>query len=106
MNVVTAPQSGVQASHPDAMTTAMAALQSQIDSLRTAISSNANIQIAGTYAHATARGIEFVELFQRPLAFGYSDIRQRFDIKSINKGYEDFCVDARGDTPRTLTQKD
>jgi hypothetical protein len=103
MNVVTAPQSGVQASNPDAMTTAMAALQSQIDSLRAAISSNANIQIAGTYAHATARGIEFVELFQRPLAFGYTPIARAFDI---DRGYEAFCADTRGDMLPPLEKKE
>ena len=66
MNVVTPAAPGTQpapANPPGAGE--LAALQSQIDALRSAISSNANIQAGAAYARATARGIEFVELFQR-----------------------------------------
>ncbi|MFO1129645.1 MAG: hypothetical protein U1E66_14565 [Rhodospirillales bacterium] len=103
MNVVTpttgtqAGQSGgTQAPQPNAATAGdIAALQSQVDALRSAINSNANIQAGATYARATARGIEFVELFQRPLAFGYLAFipGQAFDPKN---GYSDFCTYADG----------
>jgi hypothetical protein len=65
MNVVTPASPGTQPAQPSALSGEIAALQSQIDALRSAISSNANIQAGATYARATARGIEFVELFQR-----------------------------------------
>ena len=93
MNVVTAPQGTTK---PDAVTAQMLALQTQMDALRSAVMSNSNIQVAATYAHATARGIEFVDLFQRPLAFGYVPLAEAFEI---TRGLSDFCLEALG-TPR------
>jgi hypothetical protein len=100
MNVVTTSQ-GTQAAKPDAATSQMSALQNQIDALRSAVSSNSNIQVAGTYARVTARGIEFVDLFQRPLAFGYVPIGATF---AIERGFEDFCARARGELPTTSSR--
>ncbi len=93
MNVVTPPASGAK---PDAVTAELASLQTQMDALRSAISSSSNIQVAGTFARATARGIEFVDLFQRPLAFGYVAIAESF---LPERGLNDFCLDAQGIDP-------
>lgn len=42
-----------------------------IQSLRTALSSSTQAGFATTVARATARGVELVDVFDRPLAFGY-----------------------------------
>jgi hypothetical protein len=91
MSIVAAPQSGAQGSKPDAAAAQLAALQQQIDGLRAAISSTSNIQVSGTFARATARGIEFLDLFERPLAFDYVPVAEPF-----NAGLKSFCADARG----------
>jgi hypothetical protein len=93
MNVIQPTPTGSQGA-PPATSADVAALQQQIDALRTAVSSNANIQVGGTFARATARGIEFVELFQRPLAFGYVALISKNE-PDMERSYQDFCYFAK-----------
>lgn len=50
------------------------AIQQQLDQLRTGLASGSNIQLAASFARATATGVELVQLFDRPLAFGYQPV--------------------------------
>lgn len=49
-------------------------LNTTIQALRSAVASQTNAGLAGMAAHATARGVELVQAFERPLAFGYDAI--------------------------------
>jgi hypothetical protein len=74
----------------DETTAQLSALQNQIDSLRAALVNTSNQQFAGTFARATAQGIEFVDLFQRPMAFGYFPFGEKLEAE---KGFSAFCAD-------------
>ncbi|MFI5032755.1 MAG: hypothetical protein ACHQPH_18835, partial [Reyranellales bacterium] len=93
MNVVTAPAAGgAPATAADALAAKVASLQAQVDALRGAVASNTNIQVGATFTRATARGIEMIDLFQRPLAFGYVPFR-----RDKSRGLASFCAAARGE---------
>lgn len=53
---------------------AMAALQQQLEQLRAALVNASGPQLGATFARAAATGIELVQLFDRPLAFGYQAV--------------------------------
>lgn len=78
----------------DPLQAKVAALQAQVDSMRSALASTTNAQFGATYTQATSRGIEFVSLFQRPLAFGYVPFRRPYDpVGGLGK----FCSVAESD---------
>ncbi|WP_137179108.1 hypothetical protein [Roseomonas sp. AR75] len=52
----------------DARLTAMAA---ELESLRSQVAGGTGAQVAATLMRSTARGVELVDIFDRPLAFGY-----------------------------------
>ena len=56
---------------------AIDALSAQLEALRTSLARDGNIQLGLQAARATATGIELVQLFDRPLAFGYQALRVR-----------------------------
>jgi hypothetical protein len=60
----------------DTTGTGNAALKAQIDALNAQVAAirttqNSNTNVAGSFARATTQGVELVELFDRPVAFGY-----------------------------------
>ena len=66
-----APAAGSTGAAIAAQTAMIAGLQAQIDQLRTGLATGSNAQIAASFARATAVGVELVQVFDRPLAFGY-----------------------------------
>ena len=98
ISIVNAPQttgSAPAAAGNSQLAAQVAALQAQVDAMRSAVSSNTNIQVGASYTQATARGIEMVDLFQRPLAFGHAPVAIEFHIE---RGLDDYCRAARGET--------
>jgi hypothetical protein len=65
------PAAGSPAEAAAANAAAITALQGQMEQLRGAITSGGNTQISLSLARAAGTGIELVQLFDRPLAFGY-----------------------------------
>lgn len=98
MNVATGSQPGT--TKTDALSAQLASLQAQMDAMRNAMINASGVQLAGSYSRITARGVEFVDLFQRPVAFGYLPFAQAFPDDFKERGFGDFCADARG-TPVT-----
>ncbi len=81
--------SGTGASEKSVKNEDLAALKEEIASIRTAVSGGQNIQFGITGARATATGIELVDSFDRPLAFGYTAFGEKFqkgdDLSKICK---------------------
>lgn len=71
INANLAPPSNANAPGEAANAARITALQQQIDQLRSVLGNGSNVQFAGSVARATATGVELVQLFDRPLAFGY-----------------------------------
>ncbi len=78
INVVTAsaqPQAGTPAAgSSDAKIADLAAKITALQDVLKSQASGNNAQIATSYARATARGIELVNVFDRPMAFGYEPV--------------------------------
>jgi hypothetical protein len=68
------PAAGSPAEAAAANAAAITALQGQMEQLRGAIASGGNTQISLGLARAAGTGIELVQLFDRPLAFGYQAV--------------------------------
>lgn len=65
---------------------AIAALQAQIGELRTALAKGSNAQFGASFARAATTGVELVQLFDRPLAFGYQSLVVTVDITTGTNG--------------------
>ena len=74
----------------------MTALAQQINGLKNALPANTNTNIAGSYARATAQGVEMVDLFERPVAFGYVAFAENLSPAANGQwqgGIGEFCKD-------------
>lgn len=75
------------------------ALTKEVTALKTAVAQNTNTNIAASYARATAEGVEMVDLFQRPVAFGYVAFAENLKLDKQGKprgGISAFCSDFSG----------
>jgi hypothetical protein len=75
------------------------ALTKELTDLKTAVAQNTNTNVAASYARATAQGVEMVDLFQRPVAFGYVAFAENLALDSHGKplgGIGEFCSDFSG----------
>jgi hypothetical protein len=70
----TPPPAGSPQAAAAANAAGITALQNQIEQLRTVLASGAGPQIGASFARAAATGVELVQLFDRPLAFGYQAV--------------------------------
>jgi hypothetical protein len=68
------PQPGSPTAADAAAAARIQALEQQVQQLRAALAQGDNTQIGLRAARATATGIELVQLFDRPLAFGYQAV--------------------------------
>ncbi len=76
-----APAGGVAPGGPQAASQAQIdALRQQIADLQKAVTSATGTGIAGSFARATAVGVEMVDLFDRPVAFGFEPIAEEYSL--------------------------
>jgi hypothetical protein len=94
------PSGGAPATAADvtALKAQVDAVNKQLADLKAALPAGPNAGFAGSFAHATARGIELVQIFDRPLAFGYEPFAEtmRIDAKTgafIVNGAVELCRD-------------
>lgn len=74
------PPAGAPAAAVAAQNAAIAGLQQQVEILRNGLATSGSAaQIAGSFARATAVGVELTQIFDRPLAFGYQAFFVRAD---------------------------
>lgn len=69
-----APPPGSPRATEAANAATIAALQKQLADLRKSLATGSNTQIAASFARAATVGVELVQLFDRPLAFGYQSM--------------------------------
>jgi hypothetical protein len=73
------------------------AIRRELDELRTKLGTGNDAQLAASFARATARGIELVDLFDRPMAFGYETLSWNIDntlvggVPRTTQGFEKLC---------------
>ena len=78
------------------LNTRIADLTKSISDLNAKLAGNNNINVAGSTARATAEGIEIVQLFERPLAFGYEPLAENVEIgtdEKLHYGIDELCRD-------------
>ena len=63
-------------------------VSASIKDIMSQIQGNSNNQVSTTYARASGRGIEFVTVFERPMAFGFVPI---YVEDEVNNGFQAFC---------------
>lgn len=91
-----APASDTTGTGNAALKAQIDALNAQIAALRSSTAQNGNTNIAGSFARATAQGVELVELFERPMAFGYVAFAENLAPGSNGQwsgGIAQFCDD-------------
>ena len=99
------PPAGAPAAAVAAQNAAIAGLQQQVDALRSGLATaGSNAQIAASFARATAVGVELVQIFDRPLAFGYQAFFVRADADPDQVATSDAERTGRPEDPSTRSR--
>jgi hypothetical protein len=73
------------------------ALTAQVAAIKTNLPANSNLNLSVEGMRATAAGIEMIQLFERPIAFGYEPLAEALtidpDSKKMAHGVAELCAD-------------